>query len=136
MSLTSFLGETIYRFEGLSGPLSKAVFEHSNALTTHQTGVILEMMRPIIEHCPPSARGHFLTPLLTAMFDSLDRKVRAEWNIIDQRNKAANEDDDLVEEMKNESILRQLTFNCVTIVVRLLDPGDRKYHHLTWDRQF
>ena len=126
ISLTSLLGDTIYRFEGLPGPLSKAIFEHSNALTTHQTGVILEMMRPIIEHCPANARSHFLTPLLTAMFDSLDRKVGAEWRTIDQRNKAANEDDDLVEEMKNESILRQLTFNCVTLVVQILDPGDSK----------
>ena len=124
LSSVSFLGDTIYRFEELPRPMSAAIFEHAEALSTHQTGVIIEMMRPIIDHCPADARGHFLTPLLTTMFDSLDRKIAAEWEVIDQRNKAATAEDNLLEEMKDESVLRQLSFNCVSVVVRLLDPHE------------
>ena len=124
LSSTSLLGDTIYRMEGLAPIMAKAIFENSPALSTHQTGVIVDMMRPIIENCPADARDDFLTPLVTAMFDSLDRKVSSEWTSIDQRSKAASEDDDLQEEMKNESILRQLTYNCVMLVVRLLDPKE------------
>ena len=124
LSSTSLLGDTIYRLEGLAPHMADAVFKNSAALSTHQTGVVVDMMVPIIEHCPPDARDVFLTPLITAMFDSLDQKVSLEWSAIDSRNQAATEEDNLQEEMKNESILRQLTYNCVMLVVRLLDPKD------------
>ena len=128
LSSIGLLGDALYRFEGLPPIMAKAIFEHSHALSPHQTGVIVDMMRPIIENCPPDARQFFLTPLVTAMFNSLDQKISSEWQTIDQRSKAASEEDDLQEEMKNESILRQLTYNCVMLVVRLLDPKDDKPH--------
>ena len=124
LSTTSMLGDTIYRFDGLAQIMAKAIFENSPALSTHQTGVIVDMMRPIIENCPADAREVFLSPLITSMFDSLSQKVSSEWDAIDQRSKAASENDDLQEEMKNESILRQLTYNCVMLVVRLFDPKE------------
>ena len=123
LSTTCLLGDTVYRFEGLAPVMAKAIFEHSKALSTHQCGIIIDMMRPIIEHCPPDSRGQFLTPLLITMFDSLDEKISAEWNTI-EASKAASESNDLQEEMKNESILRQLTYNCVMLVVRLMDPNE------------
>jgi exportin-5 len=125
LSSTALLGDTIFRYEGLPNVMAKAIFEHSEALSTHQTGQIIEMMRPIIELCPPDAREYFLTPLLIAMFESLDRKISSEWATIEQ-NKAASENDDLQEEMKSESILRQLTYNSVMLVVRILDPHEGK----------
>jgi exportin-5 len=122
----SYLGDVLYRFEELPVPLSKALFAGAGPLSTHQTGIIIDMIRPIIEHCPPDARAHFLSPIVTAMFTHLDFKVGIEWEKIEERNKAAAVDDDLMEEMKDESILRQLTYNCVTTVARLLDPSQSK----------
>jgi hypothetical protein len=89
--------------------------------------MLIETVKPIIDNCPVDRRSIFLSPLLTDMFKSLDKKVRTEWVRIDQYNRAASEKDDLVEEMKDESILRQLTFNCVTVVARLFDPNDRTF---------
>lgn len=126
MSTISSLGDAMYKIHDLPQPLSDAIFQNAGALSTHQTGVVIEMMRPVTENCPADARANFLTPLLTAFFDTLDVKVGQEWSRIDHRTKAASENDDLVEEMKDESILRNLTFNCVTVVVRLLDPHDGK----------
>jgi exportin-5 len=125
----SLLGDPFYRFQELPGPLSRAVFENSGALSTHQTNTLIDMMKPIIEHCPSDAREHFLAPMLSEMFNSLDNKVRMEWAVIDQHNKAASASGDLVEEMKEESILRSMTYSCVTVVARLFDPNDGKYKH-------
>ena len=129
LSSMAHLNNTIYDLEDLPEPLSKAVFEHAGALSTHQSAVIIDMTRSLIERCPPGARERFLTPLLTAMFSSLDQKIRAEWDLIDQQNKGENGHGNLVDEMKNESVLRQLTYNCVTIVIRILDPHDSPCTH-------
>lgn len=123
----SLLGDGFYSLDDLPMPLARALFERSVALSTHQTGMLIETARPIIDNCPHDRRAAFLTVLLTEMFRSLDKKVHTEWLRIDEYNRAASEKDDLVEEMKDESILRQLTFNCVTVVARLFDPNDRKF---------
>ena len=123
----SLLGDTLYTYEELPQPLSEALFDSAGALSIHQIGVNLETARQIIEHCPPKARSHFLRPVLIAMFGQLDSKVSSEWDKIEHRKSQASADDDLLEEMKDESILRQLTFNSVSLVVHLLDPNPCKY---------
>ena len=121
----SLLGNTLYDYQGLPEPLSRAVFGDASLLTIHQTGMILAGIPPIIYSCPPHARAHFVPPLLIAMFEFLDEKVSSEWDGIEQRKAASGPDDDLVEEMKDEAILRQLTNTCVSFVVRLLEPDPR-----------
>ena len=122
----SLLGDALYKYEELPEPLSKALFIDAAALTVHQTGVILTGLPTVIYNCPAECRSYFVPPMVTAMFDFLDRKVSTEWERIDQRRNAATPDDDLVEEMKDEAILRQLTFASVGVVVRLLDPDSSK----------
>ena len=128
VSSMAYLHDSLYTVEGLPEPLSKAIFEHAGALSIHQNAVIIEMMRTLIERCPPEKREYFLTPLVTAMFDGLDHKIRAEWDVIDRQNQSNGANGSLVDEMKNESVLRQLTYNCVTIVIRILDPHDSMHH--------
>ncbi|MCJ1285753.1 hypothetical protein MMC26_005094 [Xylographa opegraphella] len=118
----SLLGNTFYDYQGLAEPLSRAVFGNASLLTIHQTGMVLTGIPPIIYSCPPHARAHFVPPLLIAMFEFLDQKVSTEWSEIEQRKAASGPDDDLVVEMENEAILRQLTNTCVSFVVRLLEP--------------
>jgi exportin-5 len=122
----SLLGGALYNYKELPEPLAKALFTDAAALTIHQTGIILAGLPSLIYNCPPEARAHFIPPVLTAMFDFLDRKVSTEWERIDQRSKAAAPDDDLIEEMKDEAILRQLTNTSVQVVVRLLEPDPRE----------
>jgi exportin-5 len=59
--------------------------------------------------------------MLATLFTNIDRKVTAEWDLIEQR-KEGLADGDLTDEMKSESILRQLTYSAVLMVASLLDP--------------
>ena len=118
----SLLGEQFYSYEELPGPLAHALFTDACTLSTHQMAILVEMIRPIIDQCPVPCRTHFLPPILAALFEQLDRKASSEWERIETRTKAASEDDNLADEMRDESILRQLTFTSVMMVVGLLDP--------------
>ena len=82
----------------------------------------MDTIRPIIENCPTVARSHFLPPILIGLFEQLDRKTGEEWDRIEAKSKAASADDNLSEEMRDESILRQLTYSSVILIVGLLDP--------------
>lgn len=118
----SLLGDHFYGYKELPEPLSRALFSDACALSTHQMAVLVEMMRPMIENCPLGLRHHFLPPILAALFQQLDRKISTEWDRMDRRVENASEDDNLADEMRDESILRQLTFTAVMVVVSLLDP--------------
>ncbi|KAL8797433.1 MAG: hypothetical protein Q9195_000249 [Heterodermia aff. obscurata] len=118
----SLLGEPFYCFEGLPEPLARALFTNACALSTHQMAVLVDTIRPIIENCPAVARGHFLPPILIGLFEQLDRKTGEEWDRIETKTNAASADDNLSEEMRDESILRQLTYSSVILIVGLLDP--------------
>ncbi|KAL8706211.1 MAG: hypothetical protein Q9201_000717 [Fulgogasparrea decipioides] len=119
----SLLGEHFYSYKELPQPLSEALFTDAYALSTHQMAILVETIRPVIENCPVSSRSHFLSPILAALFEQLDRKASAEWDKIEQRTKASEGRASLDEEMRDESILRQLTYTSVMLVVGLLDPN-------------
>ncbi|KAI5814832.1 armadillo-type protein [Pyronema omphalodes] len=120
-----------YGLSELPGPLAMALFNDAHALSSHQMSILLNMTRYIIDDCPVAYRKHFLTPLLSALFRQVDQKVAGEWQEIIARQAAAGGDGGamgttteggLAEEMKEESILRQLTYTAVLIVAGLLDP--------------
>ncbi|KAI9927716.1 hypothetical protein ASPWEDRAFT_113938 [Aspergillus wentii DTO 134E9] len=117
----SRMREHFYGFAELPGPLSEALFKDSEHLSSHQFSVLLNISRCLIDDCPVRFRGHFLPPMLSTLFTHIDRKVTAEWDIIEQRREGLA-DGDLTTEMKSESILRQLTYSAVIMVASLLDP--------------
>ena len=119
----SLLGDRFYTFPDLPEPLSRALFADAIVLSPHQISILVDMVRPIIDACPPEQQSHFLPPILSALFEQVDRKAIAEWERIEARNRAAAQDDDLTTEMKDESILRQLTMASVWLLVGLLDPS-------------
>lgn len=118
----SRLGEQFYGFEELPEPLSRALFESAHHLSSHQFSIMLNMVRYLIDDCPVQYRSRFLPPVLSALFSQVDRKVSAEWESIEHRKGGNGVDDNLTEEMKEESILRQLTYSAVMMVTGLLDP--------------
>ncbi|KAK2745216.1 hypothetical protein FQN55_006341 [Onygenales sp. PD_40] len=117
----SRLREHFYSFEELSVPLSQALFKDSTCLSSHQFSVLLNISRCLIDDCPAKYRAHFLPPMLSTLFTQIDKKITTEWDVIERR-KAGMVDADLTEEMKDESILRQLTYSVVIMVASLLDP--------------
>lgn len=117
----SRLRENFYGFAELPGPLSEALFNDSVHLSSHQFSVLLNISRCLIDDCPVRFRSQFLPPMLSTLFTHIDRKVTSEWDIIEQR-RMGMADGDLTDEMKSESILRQLTYSAVIMVASLLDP--------------
>lgn len=107
----------------LPGPLAHALFADAHVLSSHQMSILLNMTRYIIDDCPPQYRGHFLTPLLATLFTQVDRKVSLEWTALLERAQMQLGEEKLAEEMKEESILRQLTYIAVLIVAGLVDPS-------------
>ena len=124
----SLLGDRLYSFPDLPEPMAQALFANAGILSPHQMSILVDMVKPIIDNCPHDHQAHFLPPILSALFEQVDRKAMAEWERIEERNRAAAQDDDLTTEMKDESILRQLTMASVWLVVGLLDqPKSGKY---------
>lgn len=116
------LGEHFYSYKELPQPLSAALFTNACALSTHQMAILVETIRPVIENCPVASRSHFLPPILAGLFEQLDRKASAEWDKIEHRTRNTEGRSSLDEEMRDESVLRQLTYTSVMLVVGLLDP--------------
>lgn len=117
----SRLRQYFYGFEELPGPLSEALFQDSTHLSSHQFSILLNIARCLIDDCPVQFRSHFLPPMISSLFKQIDKKITEEWDNIERR-KAGLESGDLTEEMKDESILRQLTYSAVVMVASLLDP--------------
>lgn len=126
----SRLREHFYGFQELPGPLSEALYNDSTHLSSHQFSVLLNISRCLIDDCPVQFRCHFLPPMLSALFTHLDKKVTTEWDVIEQRRSGLAEGD-LNDEMKIESILRQLTYSAVIMVASLLDPQRGGKHRRT-----
>ncbi|KAJ5197953.1 uncharacterized protein N7498_007070 [Penicillium cinerascens] len=110
-----------YGFAELPGPLSEALFKDAEHLSSHQYSVLLNISRCLIDDCPVQYRSLFLPPMLSTLFRSIDTKITTEWELIEQRKNGLS-DGDLTDEMKSESVLRQLTYSAVIMVASLFDP--------------
>lgn len=118
----SRLGNQFYSYSELPGPLAESLIASATHLSSHQFSVLLQMIRSMVDDCPIIHRQHFLSPILSILFSQIDHKITSEWEKIDRRKTDNTEDDKLTVEMKEESILRQLTYTGVNFVAVLLDP--------------
>ncbi|KAF2096394.1 ARM repeat-containing protein [Rhizodiscina lignyota] len=119
-------GDFFYGIQDLAGPLSEALFANTNTLSAHHFSILLNMSVQLIEQCPPHLRAQFLPQIVSGLFIQLDRKISGEWEAVRARNEQAANGDNLSDEMKTESILRQLTYTAVSLACSLLDshrPG-------------
>jgi len=112
-----------YGFQELPGPLAHALFADSVSLSAHQVINLLNLVRYLVDHCPVQLRNHFLPPLLAACFQQMDAKIKGEWDKLGDQQEVQAAGDALTEEMKAESILRQLTYTAVVMVADFLDPA-------------
>ncbi|KAF2500371.1 ARM repeat-containing protein [Lophium mytilinum] len=127
-SLTRFR-DFFYGIPDLPVPLSQSLFGNAHALSAHHLSVLLSVSTQLIEGCPGHLRAHFLPPMVAGLFRELDRKVTTEWDAINKVISESGQNDNLSDEMKTESILRQLTYSAVTLVSSLMNfqrPGKSK----------
>ncbi|TDZ21705.1 Protein MSN5 [Colletotrichum orbiculare MAFF 240422] len=114
-----------YGFSELPGPLAQALFQDSFHLSAHQQINLLNLVRYLVDDCPLEQREHFLPPLLAACFQQMDAKINLEWEKLERQQAIQAAGDALTEEMKSESILRQVTYTAVIMVADFLDPTKR-----------
>ncbi|CAG9991321.1 unnamed protein product [Clonostachys byssicola] len=120
----SRLDMQFYGFTGLSEPLSEAFFSDSTWLSTHQQTNLLNLVRYLVDDCPVDYRAQFLPQLLAACFRQTDAKISGEWAQMEQQQTvAAAGEAALKEEMKAESILRQVTYTSILMIADFLDPN-------------
>ena len=110
-----------YGFTELPGPLANALFADSFSLSAHQVINLLNLVRYLVDHCPVELRDHFLPPLLATCFQQMDTKITSEWEKLDRQGGIQAAAEELTEEMKAESILRQLTYSAVGLVSDFVD---------------
>jgi exportin-5 len=119
----SRLGVHFYGFNELPGPLAHALFADAHCLSSHQLINLLTLVRYLVDDCPVELRDHFVPPILATCFTQIDGKISSEWEQLAKKQQATSDEDNLTEEMKEESILRQLTHSAVMMVASLFDPA-------------
>lgn len=119
----SCLEQQFYGFEELPGPLAHALFADSHCLSPHQLIALLNLVRLLVDVCPVELRHHFLPPILSSCFQRMDAKIKSEWDKLEQAGNVQAAADELTEEMKAESVLRQLTYSAVMMIADFLDPA-------------
>jgi exportin-5 len=119
----SKLDVDFYGFSELPGPLAHALFVDAHSLSSHQLIALLNVVRLMVDDCPVELRSHFVPPILATCFAQMDAKCSFEWEKLAQKQVAATEGENLTDEMKEESILRQLTHAAVMMIGGFLDPA-------------
>jgi exportin-5 len=112
-----------YGFLELPGPLANALFADAIYLSSHQLINLLTLVRFLVDNCPMELRDHFVPPILATCFEQMDVKISSEWEKLGQREAVKAAGDELADEMKSESILRQLTYSTVILIADVLDPA-------------
>jgi exportin-5 len=119
--LSTRFEEQFYGLTDLAEPLAQALFDDAEHLATNHLNALINLTLGLVQRCPPHYRASFLPPVLTRLFVKLDTKISAEWAAISQVSRQTAEDDNLSEEMRQESVLRQLTYATVSFVAFLFE---------------
>ncbi|KAF2716188.1 hypothetical protein K431DRAFT_235895 [Polychaeton citri CBS 116435] len=110
--------------EELSGGLSSALFDDARYLSANHLHPVINLVTGLVQRCPPHHRTVFLPQILKQLFTVMDAKIVGEWETIAAvaaRDDGARDNDELSDEMRTESVLRQLTYSMVSFVTFLLD---------------
>jgi exportin-5 len=119
----SRLDTDFYGFSELPGPLAHALFADADCLSSHQLIALLNVVRLMVDDCPVELRDHFVPPILATCFAQMDAKCSSEWERLVQKQVTVTDSENLTDEMKEESILRQLTHTAVMMIGGFLDPA-------------
>ncbi|KKA28011.1 hypothetical protein TD95_004848 [Thielaviopsis punctulata] len=114
-----------YTLPDLPKPLAQAMFSDSLFISSHQQISLLNLVRYLVDDCPVENRENFLPPVLEACFVQMDTKINSEWQDLANQQSVKSGSDELTEEMKAESILRQVTYTAVVMVADFLDPNKK-----------
>ncbi|KAI5196351.1 hypothetical protein E4T39_07845 [Aureobasidium subglaciale] len=114
--------EEFFGLQELPGPLAEALLTDASSLSTHHLQRLIALVERLVQRCPAHHRKHFMPPILSLFFSQTDKKISAEWEIIERSSTQSVEgEDQLSDEMKAESVLRATTYAVVSFASTLLD---------------
>lgn len=116
------LGPAFYGLQQLPELIAEMAINTTAALSPHHFAVMLQMLPKLIDECPPETRDHFLTPILSSLLEQMDTKLSHEWEKMDQRKQTKHDEENLSDEMRDDSVLRQTTYKAVNLVAHWLNP--------------
>lgn len=121
--------EEFFGLKELAAPLAEALLLDASSLSTHHLQRLIALVERLVQRCPAHHRRDFLPPLLALFFSQSDKKISAEWEVIEKSSTQTVEEDQLGDEMKAESVLRATTYAVVSFASSLLDQRTvGKYH--------
>ncbi|KAH0845649.1 putative Karyopherin [Fonsecaea pedrosoi] len=116
------LGTTFYSMQQLPELIAQAAIDSAVPLSPHHFAVMLQMLPKLIDECPPGSRQHFLTPIISSVLVQMDIKLSTEWEKMNQRKQNKHDEENLSDEMRDDSVLRQTTYRAVNLVAHWLQP--------------
>lgn len=116
------LGDSFYSLQQLPSMIADAAISTADPLSPHHFSVMLQMLPKLIDECPPGRRQDFLTPILVALLQQMDTKLSIQWSAMDQRKQTKHDEENLSDEMRDDSVLRQTTYKAVNLVAHWLNP--------------
>ncbi|EHY58529.1 karyopherin [Exophiala dermatitidis] len=116
------LGPAFYSLQQLPEMMAEAAINTAAPLSPHHFSVMIQMLPKLIDECPPEHRQHFLTPILSSLLQQMDAKLTEEWVKMDERKQTKHEEENLNDEMRDDSVLRQTTYKAVNLVAHWLNP--------------
>jgi exportin-5 len=116
------LGAAFYNFERLPEMIAQAAIDTAAPLSPHHFSVMIQMLPKLIDECPPESRQHFLTPIIGSLLVQMDTKLSEEWEKMSQIKQTKHDDENLSDEMRDDSVLRQTTYKAVNMVAHWLNP--------------
>lgn len=114
--------EEFFGLKELPVPLAEALLTDASSLSTHHLQRLIALVERLVQRCPPHHRRHFMPPILSLFFSQTDKKISAEWEVIERSSTQSVEgENQLSDEMKAESVLRATTYAVVSFASTLLD---------------
>lgn len=116
------LGPAFYSLQQLPEMIAEAALNTAAPLSPHHFSVLIQMLPKLIDECPPPSRQQFLTPILSSLLQQMDTKLSGEWEKMTERKQTKHDQENLGEEMRDDSVLRQTTYKAVNLVAHWLNP--------------
>jgi exportin-5 len=114
--------EEFFGLKELPRPLAEALLTDASSLSTHHLQRLIALVERLVQRCPAHHRRHFMPPILSMFFSQTDKKISAEWEVIERSSTQSVEgEDQLNDEMKAESVLRATTYAVVNFASTILD---------------
>lgn len=114
--------EEFFGLKELPVPLAEALLTDASSLSTHHLQRLIALVERLVQRCPRHHRRHFMPPILSLFFSQTDKKISAEWEVIERSSTQSVEgENQLSDEMKAESVLRATTYAVVSFASTLLD---------------